>query len=331
MVTTSERAAALRREIEASDTPVTWRTPDDLARRSIEAMAAYSGAPRLVSRGMLHLTGEGVVGASAPLEHVAQVMAAFQRLVTAWGAALEGVKSLRGAFSVGIQAKTRLRLVAGIAPGSVVLNLTPDLPPADELTPGGQAVLFGQPVSQRLDQVLEEVSAVVREASAVGPDAGDSPLVAKLADRGPRAASCLRSFSDQLAQGRFDLDLEWAEPNRSTYRGSITASQAGHLAKVITGRDLDKGEVSITGVLHTVSDAGVPWEVEAAGQRFRVKRGNVTAEMVRAARPGVGDTVTITAQMSLKDGPGAEKVEYRATAVEVVGEETPHGIVERGN
>jgi hypothetical protein len=263
------------------------------------------------------------------MDHVAQVMAAFQRLVTAWGAALEGAKSLRGAFSIGIQAKTKLRLVAGIAPGSVVLNLVPDLSPAEELTPGGMEAMIGQPVSQRLDQVLEEVSAVVREASAVGPDAGDSPLVARLSDLGPRAASSLRSFSDQLVAGQFDLDLEWAEPNRPTYRGSITASQAGHLAKVITGRDLDRGEVAITGVLHTVSDAGVPWEVEAAGQRFRVKRGRLSAEAVRAARPGVGDTVRITAQVSLKDGPGGEKVEYRATAVEAVGEDTPHGVVER--
>jgi hypothetical protein len=279
---------------------------------------------------MLRLTGEGVVGASAPMEHVARVMSSFQRLVTAWGASLEGVKSLRGAFSAGIQARTRLRLVAGIAPGSVVLNLAPDLSPVQELTPDGMEAMFGQPVSQRLDQVLEQVSALVEDASEVGPDASDAKLVAALVDLGPRAASCLRSFSEQLSSGRFDLDVEWAEPDRSTRRGSITASQAGRLAKVITGRELDQGEVTITGVLHTVSDVGVPWEVEAAGQRFRVKRGLVTAEMVRAARPSVGATVKVTAQVSLKEGPGGEKVEYRATGVEVVGEPTPHGVVEPG-
>ncbi|MDR0594657.1 MAG: hypothetical protein LBG60_15710 [Bifidobacteriaceae bacterium] len=37
-----ERAWALRRRIEASDLPVTWRTPSDLARRSAEAAAAGS-------------------------------------------------------------------------------------------------------------------------------------------------------------------------------------------------------------------------------------------------------------------------------------------------
>ncbi|MDR1151194.1 MAG: hypothetical protein LBK72_01735, partial [Bifidobacteriaceae bacterium] len=325
MTTPSERAVALRQQIESSDIPVTWRTPDDLARRSVEAMAGMPGDEWLVSHGTLHLTGEGVVGASAPMEHVAQVMSAFQRLVTAWGAALEGVKSLRGAFSVGIQQRTRLRLVAGIAPGSVVLNLTPDLSPARELTLEGMEAMIGQPVGQRLDQVLEQVSTLVREAAEVGPDAGDTALVSTLSGLGPRAASCLRSFSEQLASGGFDLDLEWAQPHRPTFRGSITASKAGHLARVITGRDLDRGEVTITGVLHTVSDAGVPWEVEAAGQRFRVRRGHVTGEMVRATRLGVGDTVRITAQVSLKDGPGGEKAEYRAMAVEVVGEDTPHG------
>jgi hypothetical protein len=264
------------------------------------------------------------------MEHVAQVMTAFQRLVTAWGAALEGVKSLRGGFSVGIQTRTRLRLVAGIAPGSVILNLTPDLSPADELTPRRMKAVIDQPVSQPLDQVLKQVSTVVREASQVGPDTREGALVAKLSELGPRTASSLRSFSEQLASGKFDLDLEWAEPNQPTYRGSISASKAGHLAKVITGRDLDQGEVAITGVLHTVSDAGVPWEIEAAGQRFRVKRGQVTAEMVRAARPGVGDTVKITAQVSLKDGPSGERTEYRALAVEVVGAESRQGIVERG-
>jgi hypothetical protein len=211
----------------------------------------------------------------------------------------------------------------------VVLNLTPDLSPADELTPDGMEAIIDQPVSQRLDQVLEEVSTVVREAAEVGPDASDSALVVKLSDLGPRAASSLRSFSEQLASGRFDLDLEWAEPNRPTYRGSITASRAGHLVKAIAGRDLDQGEVAITGVLHTVSDVGAPWDVEAAGQRVKVKRGHVTAESVRTVHPAPGDTVRITAQLSLRDGPGGERAEYRALAVEVVAQDTPHGIVER--
>ena len=57
MATLFDRAAALRSAIEASDIAVTWRTPDDLTRLSIEAMAASLGTARFTAHSSSHLTG----------------------------------------------------------------------------------------------------------------------------------------------------------------------------------------------------------------------------------------------------------------------------------
>jgi len=326
MTTTSERVAALQAKIAASDTKVTWRTPEDLSRRSVEAMVGTAGGHRLPSHGTLHLTGEGVTGSSAPLDDIGQVMTGFQRLVTAWGAALEGAKNIGGRLSDAITAKTRLRLVAGIAPGSVVLNITPDLSAGEELMPDGMEALIEQPTSQHLDQVMEQVASLVAGAEKIGPDPSDSPLVRTLQDLGPRAASSVRSLAEQLSTGRFNLDLEWSEPNKPTYRGSITSADAGSVARIIASRELDSGHIVIVGQLRTSSDEATPLCIEVHGQKYKVRRGQVTPKMIRAAHAAIGDTVRVEAQVILKEGLGGDKVEYRATKFEKVDVNESHRI-----
>ncbi len=328
MATPSDRAADLLTAIRSSDVEATWRTPDDLARRSVEAMVADTDHARLPSHGFLHLTGVGVTGSSALMDDVARFMSGFQRLVTAWGASLEGITTLRGKISSTVAAKTRLRLVAGIAPGSVVLNITPDMPPADELVPDGQAAIIDQPVSQRLDLVLEQVSTLVSQASALGPDANDSEMIKTIRELGPRTASSLRSLTDSLASGGFDLDVEWAEPNKPTYRGSITAIDAGRVSKVIAGRDLDQGQVVMVGLLHTSSDGTARWEVEVLGESYKVGRGQVTPEAIHSVHPAPGDTVRIIANVSLKEGLSDSKPMFQAISIEVVDPTMPHSITE---
>jgi hypothetical protein len=328
MVTPSNRAADLLAAIQSSVIEVTWRTPDDLSRRSVEAMVASGDGARLPSHGFLHLTGPGVSGSSALMDDVARLMSGFQRLVTAWGASLEGITTLRGKINNAVKARTRLRLIAGVAPGSVVLNITPDMPPAEELAPDGQEAMIDQPVSQRLDLVLEQVATLVGQASAIGPDATGSEVVKTIRELGPRTASSLRSLTDSLSSGGFDLDVEWAEPNKPTYRGSITAVDAGRVSKVIAGRELDRGQVTMIGLLHTSSDGTTRWEVEVLGESYKVGRGQVTPEAIHAAHPAPGHTVRITANVSLKEGLGEDKLVYQATSIEVVDPSTPQSITE---
>ena len=322
-----DRAAELRSAIETADIPVTWQTPDDLSRRSMEAMASTVDGRQLPSRGFLHLTGWGVRGSSALMEDVAQLMTGFQRLVAAWGASLDGFTNLRGKLPVTMTAKTKLRLVAGVAPGSVVLNIAPDMSPIDELEPGGQPAL-DQPTSQRLDEVLEQVTDLVSQASTLGPDPTNTEMIRTIQELGPRTASSLRAVTEGLARGGFDMDVEWAEPNKPTYRGSITARDAEQVARIITGRELDHGKATLVGQLHTSSDSTAPWHIEVLGKHYKVKRGRVSPQAIRDAHAAPGDTVRISAQVSLRDGPSGEKLDYRATSIEVVDASTPHSVTE---
>ncbi|MDR1266231.1 MAG: hypothetical protein LBK42_11905 [Propionibacteriaceae bacterium] len=326
----SDRAAAILARIEATPDPDEWgwETPEDVSRLSVERMMARSAGPvrTLHSRGSIRLAGEGVSGNSAPLDAVGDVMARFQRLVTTVGAAHAGDTSARGKPSRQIVARTRLRLLAGPAPGSVVLNLTPDTAPDDELAPAGSVALFDQPTTQTVDRAVEEVVAILRAAADAGPDADESSLVGDVERLGPRVASTLRIFAKTLDSSGFDAGLEWDEPFKPTFRASVRAADAGRLAGVIEGRELDRADVVIVGVLRTVSDKTTPMEVEAAGSSFKIK--GVPADAIHQTRPSPGDTVRVVARVSVRDGLDGERSEYSATNIEVVGPGTPQSVTE---
>jgi hypothetical protein len=317
----SERAAAILARIEAMPDPEEWgwETAEDVSRLSVERMMARSAGPvrTLHSRGSIRLAGDGVSGNSAPLDAVGDVMARFQRLVTSVGAAHAGDTSARGKTSRQIVARTRLRLLAGVAPGSVVLNLTPETAPGDELAP---AALFDQPTTQTVDRAVEEVVALLKAT------ADEPALVEDVQRLGPRVASTLRIFAKTLDSSGFDAGLEWEEPFRPTFRASVRAADAARLAGVIEGRELDRADVVIVGVLRTVSDKTTPMEVEAAGSSFKIK--GVPADAIHLTRPSPGDTVRVAARVSVREGLDGERVEYTATDVEVVDPGTPQSVVE---
>jgi hypothetical protein len=237
---------------------------------------------------------------------VGEVMADFQRLITATGASHEGFRGLRGGFPALVQARTQLRLVASPGMGSVVLDFEPEMPPADELSPDGQTPLFGEERRQLSDLAVEQAFDLLVMARDLGPDADEGPFMERISAHGPRVAACLREFTKTLAAADFDADLSWREPGQPTLHARIPAADSARIAGLIASRELDHGETDIVGTIHTVSDRtalavetdegdyvyvrgsklsadalrGITW-----GSRVRVQ-----ADVVEEVRPG-GDTV----------------------------------------
>lgn len=90
----------------------TWLEPGDLSRQSVEALVGEreGDARGLASAGTLRLHGPGVEGHAAELDRVGAIAASWQRAVTAVGASLENVKTMRGRLS----ASQILSQIAGV-------------------------------------------------------------------------------------------------------------------------------------------------------------------------------------------------------------------------
>lgn len=314
----SARARLLEERLRAGAGEITWRTPDDLARRAFEAVADESAPGRtLISSGTLHLAGEGVAGSSARMTAVGETMMTFQRLVTAVGASQEGFTALRGAYPAALLAKTHLSLVASPYVGSVVLDFTPEITPAAELSPDGQVPLIDEVRTQRTDEAVTEVVEMLEKARALGPDADEGPLLAELVERGPRVAAALREFTKTLAASDFETDLTWREPGKPTRRAVLPAADAGRLASLIASRELDHGEAIIDGIIHTVSDKTALAIETADGTWEYVKGSKLPTDVLKAVPYGsrvrvVADTVEVTK-------PGGEvSVKYTAKSITVL-------------
>lgn len=231
--------------------------PGDATRAGVEAFARQvRGTARVLpSQGRLRFTGAGVVGHSADLEDVGLLSSAWQKAVTATGAALEGLQAVRGRIPSDVLLRTRLRLTASPVPGSVVFMVEPKQSPLEESEPRGQQPLSEEiaerPLADRASEALVEILATAAEANVDTTEAVSS----QLRDLGPRVGSALNNLAHVIDSSNVTLEVTWQEPNVPTHRAVVTPSQAKFISQVVEGRGLDAVEDTLTGTLRTISDS----------------------------------------------------------------------------
>lgn len=309
----------------AGDESPTWTTPDDLSRMSIEALITDDPLGRtLASRGNIRITGDGVTGASARVSEVARVMTGFQRLATAVGAAQQGDKSLGRQPNADVRRRTDLLLKASPGPGSIVLTITPATSPITETGhEDGKVGMFAELETddQLLDTAIGEAIDVFAAGIDIGPSPTDSLFVQRLSDMGPRTASAVRDLSKTLDRARFDIEIDWQQPERTTRRVTVSAAAAAYIAATVENANLDEQPVEIVGEYLTVS-AVSSWLIQQdGGDTVTVKLGRIGGEQVRGL--AVGDRVRIDAVMKVETTPGgAVKTTYTAQAVHRLHDQT---------
>jgi hypothetical protein len=309
--------AAILAAVTDDDTPA-WSTPDDLSRISVEALIADDSLGRtLPSRGNIRLSGDGVTGASARVSEVARVMAGFQRLATAVGAAQQGDKALGRQPNADVRRRTDLLLSASPGPGSIILTVTPATSPITETGhAGGKVGMFAELETddQLLDTAIGAAIDVFSAGNDIGPSPAQSRFVQQLTEMGPRTASALRDLSKTLDRAGFDVEIDWQQPSHATRRVTVSATAAAYIAATVENANLDEQPVQIVGEYLTVSSVQ-SWLIrQDDGETVTVKRGRLGEDDLRGH--GMGMRVRIDAIMKVETTPGgAVKTTYTAQAV----------------
>ncbi|MCP2046379.1 UNVERIFIED_ORG: hypothetical protein J3D58_000451 [Paenarthrobacter nicotinovorans] len=301
MVSTPKNPEEFRRLFAKVTSEQPILSASDLSRVSIER---HKGATTLAretpSVGALRLSGAGVIGHEAALEDVTTLGLAFQRLVTAVGASLGGFKNIRGRVPKEFSAKTILGLRAAPRPGSIILDLSPQLDPIRELRYKGE--LFNDSDTQLVDAVMAELDLLVRAAAEHQPGSNDSEFSAEVRSLGPRAASALKAFALAASGSGFDLDLTWMQPLHGTTGFTLSARDAVFIAHVIAGQKLDAQPVVIHGALRTVSH-GKKWELlDSEFGNIRIDVSEIEGRPWAEWNPD--DLVEVTAAMTITQAPG---------------------------
>lgn len=273
----------------------------DLSRVSIERHRGSSTIAREApSVGSLRLSGQGVTGHEAALDDVTTLGLAFQRLVTAVGASLGGFTNIRGPIPKEFSARTVLGLRAAPRPGSIILDLSPRLDPIRELRHKGE--MFNDSDTQLVDAVMSELGVLIQAAADHQLGERDSVFSSEVRSLGPRAASALKGFALATSGSHFDLDMTWVQPLHAATRFSLSAREAVFIAQVIAGQKLDAEDVTVHGILRTVSH-GKKWELMAS------EFGDVRIDVSELeGRPWVDwnpdDLVEVQAAMTITQAPG---------------------------
>ncbi|PRZ11669.1 hypothetical protein [Nesterenkonia sandarakina] len=230
------------------------RTPQDWNRAGIEAMAKQLDDARVInSRGVLRFHGTGVDGHRASLSSIGLIADAWQRSVTAVGAAMEGVKSARGQVPGIITARTALMLEAAPVPGSVLFNIVPRGDALEEIEPDGDRPLADEWRERPLvDRASEKVVSLLTDMTHVELDATDQ-LAHALGDLGARVGASLSHLAGSIAKSGIALDSAWQEPEHETVRSRVTPEQARWISDFISQRKLYREEETVTGYLRTIS------------------------------------------------------------------------------
>lgn len=313
---TGESYRALLARSEGAVPEATWHDPSDLTRLSREAIALQQvGEVRAVSSsGHLRLHGPGVQAESADLEAVGLIAGAWQRTVTAVGAALEDVKTARGRVPAHLASRTRLVLTSAPGAGSLVLSLEPRRSGVDEVAPGGQFPMFGaeRPLADRASEVLIDLCSTAAEAALSELD----EFGERLRVLGPRVASSLRTLSDALVHADVALDSAWREPGSPTVRSDLSVQSARWLRDFIDGRELDAEDGTIEGVAITVSNRE-RWLIETVEGAAKVRATDLDLTDVRRVRPG--DFVRLAVRTTMKLQPdGTSQLKHHALEVLLV-------------
>jgi len=216
-----------------------------------------------------------------------------------------------------VRRRTDLLLTASPGPGSIILTLSPATSPITETGHGGGKVsMFAEldTEEQLLDTAIGAAIDVFAAGNDIGPAPADSLLVQHLGQMGPRSASALRDLSNTLDRARFDLEIDWQQPARTTRRVKVSAATAAYIATTVENTNLDEQPVQLVGEYLTVS-AVSSWVIQHDdGEAVTVRLGHIGAEEARGL--AVGDRVRIEAIMKVETAPGgAVKTTYTAHAV----------------
>lgn len=278
----------------------TWSDPGDLSRISVEAMVAQveGDARSLASSGALSLHGPVVVEHSVDLSDVGAISLAWQRAVTAVGAALEDIKSLMGRVPADITRRTTLMLNAAPLPGSLVLHLEPKSEALAETEPGGNRPMV-DPTRPLADRASEQLIGLLGSLATASVDDLDS-IAGQMRSSGPRVASAVRTLAQAVHSAGVSFDASWEEPHHPTARLSLTPQQAKWVKEFVDGRDLDADEAEFEGTARTVSDAE-RWLIETPEGSVKVDANVLTVEQVRSVRPG--DVVRLRVRVRVRQQP----------------------------
>lgn len=287
--------------------------PGDTTRLSMESfVASTSGTARdLGSSGRLRLHGAGVEGTSADLADVGRIATSWQKAISAVGATLEDIKSIRGGLPQDVVRRTALVLNASPSPGSVVLNIMPKSNPLPEVEPGGEARMFDipRPLADRASEQLIELLGTVAHASLDSLDG----LSVTMMELGPRVGGSLSALGAALEKANITLDAIWREPDHPTVRAEVTPSEARWIQDFVAGRDLDAEEEKLIGTLVTISNAE-RWLVEIDEKRRHMDATEVTPEMAGSLH--VGQLVELLVRTAFREQPdGVTRKSHRILSV----------------
>lgn len=309
---------AYRQRLSTNEEPILWQEPQDLSRLSLETLfSEFSPLRRDRSSGFIRFTGDGISGNAARLDHVAEAMRNFQRLVLATGASLEGFKSLRGKVPTQYVSRMNLHLQGSALPGSLILELAPEALPSTEIVPDGQPTIFGHDDQQLIDKAIVASLELLQDSKNVQADADDSDFLTKLTEHGPRVATTLRDLAAALVEAQFDTEISWEQPRVAAMRTKMTVSELKHLSGLVASRELEKEPVTLDGILRTISDIG-PWKIETAtGDLETIDASGIPAATIQLM--SVGQLVRIKADVTEDSTPGGASVtHYKATEISIV-------------
>lgn len=258
--------------------------------RDVDRLAAESHHQReglivrdLRSHGTLRLHGQTEGEHAAPLALVGSVATAWQKAVTAVGAALEGMTQARGRLPLATVVRTTLEVLAPPSPGSLVVELSPVADPVEEAEPKGNVAMFDaeRPLADQAAGRLIELCRVLAEADPQRMD----DLADEIRTLGPRVGGAVRGLAEALAGSALDLEASWEEPGRPTIRSDWSPQAATWVAAFIKGRDLDAEKSVLTGVAVTVSERERWLVTDDAGEAVYVQVGSLTPEDTHSVRP----------------------------------------------
>lgn len=291
----------------------TYDVPKDPADASLASVNAFirenSDNDETASCGVIHIAGPSIVGNSAPVKAVGGLLTSVQGAVDAIGASIAGVRSTHGAIPSSISGRTQMSLVASPMPGSVVIQVAPTLDRMTDLYPHGEALFDIEEESGTkplADLAFNEFSTLVRDLEQSTPD--DSLFIDRLADLGPRVASAMKEFCESVNKGVLDVDFEWREPGKNAESSFITHSQAKRAVKVIEDANIENEDISIEGVLLTVttSDKDKLRVLEDTGKEVIVTIGDISPTSLFALR--TGERVIVHAERRVSNRPGGRQV-----------------------
>ena len=284
---------------------------------SVEAMAIkQEGSARSIrSEGSLRISGDGVVGSSAPLEVVGKIALAWQKAVITIGASIEGIRSPLGKVPIDIGLRTRLNLVASPLPGSIILRISPVQNPLVESEPNGNRALVDPP-RPLADQAVNSLIDLLNEAN--NSQLSDLDRFANhVQSLGPRVGSAVVNFAKEIDKGNLTLEAYWREPQAAMISTRINALGARFIATFIEGRELDGVEETLVGTLATVS-VSERWLVELEDGAVHMDASGLSSEVPSKWR--VGQRVRLRVVVTIREQPdGATRKKFTILDVDEEG------------